>query len=287
MYNKFIKTALNSHGYTDFEVGYSISYCQGDGIAWWGTLGSSDLKAIANRLYSTLNIFNLQDRMKNKKKLCLINNVLDFAYHFGSGQVTITHSGRHFHEHSMSVNWEDDFESIYPDGTIQLDGSADNDDTIKDVLGFSVSYEDMHSYQWAWDELMDDIKQDIHDLSVSLYRDASTINESSYQYVELRDDEAVIYERNTDKYKVQIRMCVDSDVLENLSDFDHSHLLVESFLSGESVWGELRAEIIDKDTCELVAVCYGGSDTFDKDKDIPKSIIRQLVSDAVSIYRED
>ena len=48
----YFKRELQKRGYPTDDIGYSLSYCQGDGVAWYGDIDTEELVSLANRLLS-------------------------------------------------------------------------------------------------------------------------------------------------------------------------------------------------------------------------------------------
>ena len=52
MIKQHFQNELVKHGYpVDLTIEYSLGYCQGDGMAFYGSLGVDDVQALMKRLF--------------------------------------------------------------------------------------------------------------------------------------------------------------------------------------------------------------------------------------------
>ncbi len=93
-----LTSALEEKGYEGLEVNWSLSHCQGDGVAFYGTLYTSEVLQIAKRLLSE----------KEYNRLEIISQCEDIVF-----EINNSGWGRYHHWNTMSVElidvcyWED------------------------------------------------------------------------------------------------------------------------------------------------------------------------------------
>lgn len=78
---------LDELGYPDAKVYWSLGYCQGDGMAWEGTVSGLDLKVLLNRVFP----------VGHRVRRVLNSRVL------GNLSLTVKHEGNYYHWNSMHV----------------------------------------------------------------------------------------------------------------------------------------------------------------------------------------
>ena len=81
------RNRLEELGYGETKVGWSLSYSQGDGMAWDGSVSGSDLKTLRDRLFSK----------GHTVRRVLNSRVLDNL------SMTVKQSGHYYHWNSMNV----------------------------------------------------------------------------------------------------------------------------------------------------------------------------------------
>lgn len=96
----YFKNKLAALGYPgqELKIGYSLGYCQGDGMAFYGGLNTDDLKCIAERLYAPEAVQgNAYERVRLLRYRKLVLEMLDFVDEAGNSSVTIIDNSAHYH----------------------------------------------------------------------------------------------------------------------------------------------------------------------------------------------
>ncbi len=120
MIKQHFQNELVKCGYPDdLKIEYSLGYCQGDGMAFYGDLAVDDVKALMKRLFSTeLGQVDAVSRVKNLMAQKDIENMLFVLREYGSCDLSITRNsyGHHYsHWNCMNIDDNVDFTGIFPD----------------------------------------------------------------------------------------------------------------------------------------------------------------------------
>lgn len=104
MIKQHFQNELVKCGYPDdLTIEYSLGYCQGDGVAFYGDLSVDDVKALMNRLFSTEpGQVDAVSRVKNLMAQKDIENMLSVLREYGSCDLSIT---RNSHGHHYPSYW--------------------------------------------------------------------------------------------------------------------------------------------------------------------------------------
>ncbi|NMS01607.1 NgrC, partial [Vibrio parahaemolyticus] len=119
MIKQHFQNELVKCGYPDdLTIEYSLGYCQGDGVAFYGDLSVDDVKALMNRLFSTEpGQVDAVSRVKNLMAQKDIENMLSVLREYGSCDLSITRNshGHHYsHWNCMNIDDNVDFTGIFP-----------------------------------------------------------------------------------------------------------------------------------------------------------------------------
>lgn len=96
----YFNKKLETWGYGECDVNYSLGYCQGDGVAWYGGLDDSDIRRHA------------LSKLRLPPQIAAINRILDK----GALSVSIRKVGPHMYDHfnTMDVDHELDEDELTP-----------------------------------------------------------------------------------------------------------------------------------------------------------------------------
>lgn len=110
MIKQHFQNELVKCGYPDdLTIEYSLGYCQGDGVAFYGDLSVDDVKALMNRLFSTEpGQVDAVSRVKNLMAQKDIENMLSVLREYGSCDLSITRNSHgHHYSHWNCMNIDD------------------------------------------------------------------------------------------------------------------------------------------------------------------------------------
>lgn len=90
-----MQTTLENKGYEGLDLHWSLSHCQGDGVAFYGRLFTTDLVKLAERLLSD----------KDYQRLKLVGTLADF-------EIEIYDTNNRYHHHNSMKVFLDDVQSL-------------------------------------------------------------------------------------------------------------------------------------------------------------------------------
>lgn len=97
----YFKKKLETWGYGECDVSYSLGHCQGDGVAWYGGFDEESIRRLASRLFSP-----------SRERIAAVRRVLDK----GALNMSVRKCGPHMYDHfnTMEVSCEVDEDEITP-----------------------------------------------------------------------------------------------------------------------------------------------------------------------------
>lgn len=113
----YFKKKLETWGYEDCEISYSLNSCQGDGVAWYGTLGDDNIRRLASR------------HLTKPPQIGAINRVLDK----GVVSISITNISTHYHHFNtmrVDYDWDEDELTAFENEAVRDLFAAIEDDVV-------------------------------------------------------------------------------------------------------------------------------------------------------------
>lgn len=272
-------------GYPDsMKVEYSLSYSQGDGMAFYGTLDEISIEKLMNRLMTQP--LEGADPVKRVKRL-IGNNIAKgmsaaFKEHL-SGEIAISRNsfGNHYsHYNTMSL-----------ESGIDLSDELEGNEEFKrklirlgELSGLKKLTMSMLA-TWAGKFLnifMEKLAEDIKSTSRSLETDG-------YKIIEAMDvdRDSAVWEFKTKRFIVRLTEQEDRDFNFSGWDEDCYFSIVSGLVSGEGRILGLNAEVLDRDTEEVL-----GSDSIygiacDKNDHSYGGYRSELIANSISYARTE
>lgn len=225
----YIRNTLVKAGFPEYlEVEYSLSYCQGDGVAFYGYLDSEDL----------INLFNnLNPNQKRKQKMFanLISHIESWEYcnTIGVEICRNWYANRYSHSNTMDLNVKtSDFLAFF-----------ENVDARKEWY-FPSSKVD--KYKALWDGFVRDLEQYIKDTSRALATAGYKIIEASPYQTE------TVFKFNTENYLVELQRKSSEFYADPVDwlfgdecDFEAT---IKEILQGKLCYADFEATVTDKES---------------------------------------
>ncbi|MFC6674000.1 NgrC [Marinobacterium aestuariivivens] len=240
MLQDYFQHRLVSLGYPeDFTVEYSLGYCQGDGVAFYGRIDDDSAEKLMKRLLSPNRIEgSAVERVRNLMAYKHIDNLLLVIREYTSVALEIarnSHGNRYSHYNSMDLN--DESESI-------VDVFADDeDDELEKITGIAGLNRAMLA-EWGelWVRFYQALKEDIVDTS-------KTLEQEGYKLLEaMAYEEVVVWAFTTENYIVRLSEMPSRDFDMDGWDEDTKLATLTSMLDGEERVVGLKAEVLDRET---------------------------------------
>lgn len=274
MLEQHFRRTLKNLGYPDdLKIEWSLGYCQGDGVAFYGRIGLDEIHALLQRLYGPQSCpGNAIARVKNLLMKKTFNDMFFVLSEFGDGaevEITRNSSGNHYsHYNTMNLNSNVDFTWYLPD-------EASMEET--GIQG--LTEERLSEWQGIWDEFMEDLEEDIRSVSRRLQSEGYRLLEAT------PFEEEVVVERATENFIVRVTELPDYDFDLAHWDEDAASETIEAFLDGEARYVGLRAEVIDRETEDVIGVDEVWGLIVDKDDKFYHGYRRELVANAIQQAR--
>ncbi|MGX2950669.1 hypothetical protein ACWIUA_07180 [Ursidibacter sp. B-7004-1] len=252
----------------DLEINWSLSYCQGDGVAFYGTLYSRHWNDLFKKIYPG---------QKRKQRMFerLLKSILDWENYYHKIVIYRNQFGyRYAHFNTMEIDAP----------------QAENLSFFYDVEAkkeWYFSADNVYKYQALWDDFITDLEEYIRDLSKRLESEGYRIigatpyeSEVAYKFetknyrVELITDPLPFYDHH---FETHMYDC----------DFENIETLCSEALKGQARFVNVYAQVLDKKTGIALGEDYLGSLTYDpKDKSLGG--YRQiLIREAIKAARAD
>lgn len=250
--NTYFKHELINAGFPDeLCVEWSLSCCQGDGMAFYGDLSFDDLVNLSQKIYAN------QKRKQNMlKKLILTIEGYDYDESFEIYRNGFGHHYSHFNTMDLSITAAEDLRFF--------------DDENKGAWYFKTAKKGR--YMALWDEFIEDLEQHVRDTSKELASQGYRISEASPY------SEEVVYQFDTEHYQVElVRHPSELWYLE----YDETLNLCQEILHQGIHYADFFAQVKDRETGMVLGDSYCGFVTYangDKTFDgIRQSLIREAI----------
>jgi hypothetical protein len=216
-----IQNTISELGYIDMEVAYSLGYCQGDGVAWYGTLDHECLMVLLPRL--------LADRITSNEASLMLNVLRDYRHYEVIKIYRNDH--RYAHENTMSIENTIDFESLI----------EDDDDAMRDA---GVNKDILARWESLWQRFILALGRDMRKHSIQLRNDGYAIIESTSR------EESLAWSYTTPGFLVELKeLPIDFfDMTADVMDFEESALkdMTQSLIKGEGRYVNLKATVSER-----------------------------------------
>lgn len=235
MIKQHFKNELVKHGYpADLTIEYSLGYCQGDGMAFYGDLNVDDIQALMKRLFGTeRGQTDAVSRVKNLMAQKDIGHMMNVLRDYGNCDLSITRNshGHHYsHWNCMNIDDNVDFTGIFPDEDAML-GTGIN----------GINPEMLELWQGIWERFVQALQDDVKDLSKKLECHGYALIEAS------PCEEDVVWERATEHYLVRVIELPDPDFDIGHWDEEIRDQTIQSILEGKERVLGLRVEVLSRE----------------------------------------
>ncbi len=229
MIKDYIQHRLVELGYPDdLTIEFSLGYCQGDGVAFYGKIGDDAAESLMKRLLNPEREgLNSVDRVKNLMAFKHIEGMFRVIREYSSVELEISRNdfGNHY-SHFNTMTLSDESESI---DQLSEEESGVTDDELK-------------AWGDAWLRFYEALKQDIVDTSKSL-------ESEGYKLIEaMSGEEEVTWEFSTENYIVRLSEMPSRDFDMDGWDEEVIHDTWKSMIDGEERVVGLKAEVLDRET---------------------------------------
>ncbi|HHW7566915.1 TPA: hypothetical protein ACU21S_000193 [Mannheimia haemolytica] len=226
--NTYFKHALVKAGFPDtLDMEYSLSHCQGDGVAFYGRLGTDDL----------IQLFNHLNPQKRKQKMFanLLTHIESWETHDDIGFEIIRNRFGYRYSHWNTME-------LYAKTADQLVFFNDSDARRNWYFPTSKVYK----YKGLWDEFIQDLEQYIKGTSRELETNGYQIIDASPYQTE------TVFKFNTENYLVELKRKPSEFYSEPVDwvfgdecDFKTS---IEELLQGKVYYADFEAIVTDKES---------------------------------------
>ncbi|MDW0418660.1 hypothetical protein P2E27_08715 [Mannheimia haemolytica] len=244
--NTYFKHALVKAGFPNcLNIEYSLSHCQGDGVAFYGRLNTETL----------INLFNKLNPQKRTQKMFsnLLNHIESWEPHYGVDFEIIRNSFGYRYSHcntmELSVRTADDLAFFY-------------DRDARKEWYFPTSK--VEKYKALWDGFIQDLGQYIKDTSCALESNGYQIIEASPYQTE------TIFKFNTENYLIELKRKSSEFYSESVDwlcgDVCDFEAMIEEILQGKLCYADFVATVTDKESSiqlgsdEITGVSYSPTD---------------------------
>ncbi|HDL5009559.1 TPA: hypothetical protein PXA24_002360 [Mannheimia haemolytica] len=226
--NTYFKHALVKAGFPDtLNIEYSLNHCQGDGVAFYGRLGTDDL----------IQLFNHLNPQKRKQKMFanLLTHIESWETHDDIGFEIIRNRFGYRYSHWNTME-------LYAKTADQLVFFNDSDARRNWYFPTSKVYK----YKGLWDEFIQDLEQYIKGTSREMESVGYQIIEASPYQTE------TVFKFNTENYLVELKRKPSEFYSEPVDwvfgdecDFKTS---IEELLQGKVYYADFEAIVTDKES---------------------------------------
>lgn len=264
----YFRNALVKAGFPEYlKVEYSLSYCQGDGVAFYGYLDTEDLTNLFNKL-------NPKQKRKQKMFANLLAHIEEWEPRSDVDFEIYRNSFGHRYSHCNTMGLDaktSDYLAFFEDCEAQREWYFPRSKVWK--------------YRILWDNFIEDLKQYIKDISREMESVGYQIIGASPLCTE------TVFNFKTDNYCVELKRkhsefyadCVDW-VIGDTADFDE---VIEEICNGKIYYADFEAIVIDKESgielgCDsITGLSYSPNDRF------INGYRQELISNAIANARSN
>lgn len=227
----YFKRELVSAGFPDdLQVEWSLSYCQGDGMAFYGDLSFDDLVTLSPKIYAT-------NKCKQRMFARLVQSVQSWDYN-ESFEIRRTGMGyRYSHYNTMAL-------------TITASEGLRFFDEFFGKEDWYFPQAKKGCYMALWDEFVEDLESHIRDTSRELERQGYRILDA------IPNSPEQVYCFDTENYRIEM-VSLPADL--NWIDEEEGKWLCQKILTEQCRFSDLEVFIKDKETGITLGqqACYG------------------------------
>lgn len=252
-----IENTLTALGYLDMEVAYSLGYCQGDGVAWYGELSRESLAILLPRLLGELTSTN---------EVAKILGVLRDYRRYEKIEIT-RNCHRYCHENTMTLN-----------SSVEFRGLIDEDDEHA-MSAAEVTPELLAHWDELWEVFIPKLQRDMRATSLKLRDEGYAILESTSR------EKVSVWKFATANFTVEFyELPVEGGDFEWL-DADVQSSTIQAMIRGEQRYVNLKAEVF---SCHdwPVATSIGCGFIVEKNDRTYAGARRLLVQEAIDEARQ-
>lgn len=246
----------------DLEIRWSLGYCQGDGMAFYGKLYPDDLCRLFNNIYPNT-------KRKQKMFSLLAKRIMEWEdmSHFTIYRNSFGYRYSHFNTMEIDLPKSD---GLY----FFTEPEARQD--------WYFPRTKVNTYQVLWDEFVTDLERYIRDTSRQLESAGYGILESTPY------EKQTVYQFNTAQFSVElITAPVDFSYFFNYEDDEDMQQLCQSLIDKRSQCAEVYAVVRDRRT----NIALGESDwinlVFDTDDNRYSGYKSELISEAIQHAKQN
>lgn len=241
----YFNSQLVNAGLPDgLKIEWSLSYCQGDGMAFYGNINYSQWIKLFSHIYPN-------QKRKFRKFKRLARSILEWE-NYWDGVIEIRRNSygyRYSHFNTMVIDSPsaEDFQFF-------CSGQAKKD--------WYFPTDKVYEYQSLWNDFVQDLGEYIRDLSIRLEKDGYRIIEATpYQ-------SQVAYKFETANYRIELVTepleFYNHDFEDHMYDCDFEDIeeLCSQVLKGQACFANVYAQVLDKKTGISLGEDYFGSLTY-------------------------
>lgn len=240
----------------DLDIHWSLGYCQGDGMAFYGRISFTEMIELVRKIY-------VHDKRKQRMLVRLIQAIQEWDYD-ETFEIYRNQFGYHYsHFNTMTLSITTSANLRFFD---ESQGKAD----------WYFPLAKKHRYMSLWDDFIQDLDDYIRDISRRLEREGYGIIEATPY------EERIAYQFETVNYRIElVAKPVDFGYFFPYEDEDMTQLC-QGFIDGRSQCAELCAVVRDRRT----NIALGESDwinlVFDAGDDRFAGYKSELISEAIA-----
>jgi len=226
---------LVEQGYPEeMTIDYSLSYSQGDGVAFYGNLYVDDIQALMKRLFHTKPAqTDAVCRVKNLMAQKDIENMLFVLSEYCHFELSIernNHGYRYSNWGCMSISDDVDFQRALAD-----------EDTCLGTAIDGINQNMLLCWQDHWERFISMLEDDIKRLSRKLEKDGYALIEASPY------EDVVVCEKMTENYLVRVSELAERDF--NMDDWEgpERDYVIDSILEKNKRLLGLRVEVLSRE----------------------------------------
>lgn len=284
----YFQRRVSSFGYSDdHEIGYSLSYCQGDGMAFYGNLDAQSLDALIDRFAPAVEPgAPLPQTLRMRRKRELLKAFVAVYKEWDTVDIEILHNapGRYHHWNSMEISTG----AMPSDEMIEVleseDCNHDDDEDSSAIAEPSSSIAAVKHGAPLWEAFIDWLDKDVQSISKTLEKEGYNIQECT------SSEPRTVWERETPNFRVTVELEGDFDGMSHWDeDFAHDTLL--EFAQGKGCMYSLCAWVTCLPTGDILArASIGGISTNEASLDDTNGRdaghLADLVYDVLALAKE-
>lgn len=239
MINDHFKHRLIGLGYPEnLEIRFSLGYCQGDGMAFYGEIDNESVGRLMKRLLNpSREGINSVTRVKNLMDYKHIDEMLRFTEEFNV--ISLEIGKNDFASHYSHFNTMSLYDQSSPIDQFFDEEEKEDLEKLTGITGLGADKLAIWSSMWL--RFCQELKEDI-------VKTSKTLEQEGYKLIEaVSSEEVVVWEFYTQNYIARL-----SEIPSELSDLGWDdeviHDTAQRMIDGEERVTGLKAEILDRET---------------------------------------